>query len=519
LSAETLGAPPGGRLALADWLAAEGAPWQLDFARWPQAQALRWRAVLAASAVDRLVLLADRECDALLLQSVEARLQRAVRWVVCDAAAVDHWLGAGEADFRALAQVDDSPADNAVAAVDDLSALRLSAEASPVVRLLDATLYDALQDGASDVHVECTARGASIRFRIDGVMSPMRRVDGVAIAEQLVSRLKVMAELDIGERRLPQDGRFKLRVQGRVVDFRLSILPTGFGEDAVVRVLDRSRIDQAQGGQFTLEALGFDAADRAAVRALAQLPHGMLLVTGPTGSGKTTTLYAVLTEIHTGGEKIITIEDPIEYQLAGVTQIPVNEKKGLGFARGLRSILRHDPDRIMVGEIRDAETAQIAVQAALTGHLVFSTVHANNAFDVIGRFMHMGLDLYNVVSALNAVFAQRLLRVVCPECARPFQPDGDTLARFGLAAGDGAFRRGEGCGHCRGTGYRGRRAVAELLRLDDGLRDLIATRAPMTQIKEVARARGMRSLRASALACVCRGESTFEELLRVTLDD
>jgi general secretion pathway protein E len=249
LSAETLGAPPGGRLALADWLAAEGAPWQLDFARWPQAQALRWRAVLAASAVDRLVLLADRECDALLLQSVEARLQRAVRWVVCDAAAVDHWLGAGEADFRALAQVDDSPADNAVAAVDDLSALRLSAEASPVVRLLDA---DALrraagrrQRRAHRVH----RAGPSIRFRIDGVMSPMRRIDGVALAEQLVSRLKVMAELDIGERRLPQDGRFKLRVQGRVVDFRLSIMPTGFGEDAVVRVLDRSRIDQAPGGR------------------------------------------------------------------------------------------------------------------------------------------------------------------------------------------------------------------------------------------------------------------------------
>lgn len=505
---------------LAHWLPAEQGPWHLDFERWPQAQAQRWRAVLAVDAQGGARLLADRDPDWLLLQSAEARLQQPLQWLRCDAAAVEHWLGTGEAGFRALADVDEGPAPAAAdgAQTEELSALRLSESASPVVRLLNATLYDALQDGASDVHIECTARGAVIRFRIDGVMSLIREVEGQAVAEQLVSRLKVMAELDIGERRLPQDGRFKLRQQGREIDFRLSIMPSVFGEDAVIRVLDRARIEHEQGA-LTLDALGFDAEERAAIRQQARAPHGMLLVTGPTGSGKTTTLYATLTEIHSGQDKIITIEDPVEYQLAGVVQIPVNEKKGLTFSRGLRSILRHDPDRVMVGEIRDAETAQIAVQAALTGHLVFSTVHANNAFDVIGRFMHMGLDLYNVVSALNAVLAQRLLRLSCRHCARPFEPDAALLARHGLKAGDGSFLKGEGCGHCRGSGYKGRRAVAELLRLDDGLRDLIAARAPMSQIKEAARARGMKPLRAMALGAVCRGETTFEELERVTLDE
>ncbi|QPF76824.1 type II/IV secretion system protein [Roseateles sp. DAIF2] len=467
------------------------------------------------------MLLAERDADALLLQSVETRLQLPVRWLRCEAAAVEHWLGAGEADFRALSDVDEGLAEAGAGAqqAEELSALRLSEQASPVVRLLNATLYDALQDGASDVHIECTARGATIRFRIDGVMAPVRQVEGAQVAEQLVSRLKVMAELDIGERRLPQDGRFKLRVQGREIDFRLSIMPSVFGEDAVVRVLDRARIEQSQ-GSLTLDALGFGAEERAAIRAQARQPHGMLLVTGPTGSGKTTTLYATLAEIHTGQDKIITIEDPVEYQLPGVVQIPVNEKKGLTFSRGLRSILRHDPDRVMVGEIRDSETAQIAVQAALTGHLVFSTVHANNAFDVIGRFMHMGLDLYNVVSALNAVLAQRLVRLVCTHCARPHQPDAATLLRHGLKPdSEHRFLRGEGCGHCRGSGYRGRRAVAELLKLDDGLRDLIAARAPMSQIKEAARGRGMKPLRVMTLEAVCRGETTFEELERVTLDE
>lgn len=507
------------KVSLQDWLPQEQGPWHLDFEAWPQAQAQRWRAVLAVGANGRKMLLGEREQDAMLLQTVEARLQSPVRWLRCDAAAVTHWLGAGEADFRALSDVEEAVvAGEAAGGAEELSALVMSEQASPVVRLLNATLYDALQDGASDVHIECTLRGAVIRFRVDGVMSMVRTVEGAAVAEQLVSRLKVMSELDIGERRLPQDGRFKLRVQGREVDFRLSIMPSVFGEDAVVRVLDRARIEQT-GGSLTLDALGFQPDERAAIRAQARQPHGMLLVTGPTGSGKTTTLYATLAEIHTGTDKIITIEDPVEYQLAGVVQIPVNEKKGLTFSRGLRSILRHDPDRVMVGEIRDAETAQIAVQAALTGHLVFSTVHANNAFDVIGRFMHMGLDLYNVVSALNAVLAQRLVRLTCQHCAQPHFPDADVLARYGLAEGEHSFLKGEGCGHCRGTGYRGRRAVAELLKLDDGLRDLIAARAPMSQIKEAARSRGMKPLRVMTLQAVCRGETTFEELERVTLDE
>jgi general secretion pathway protein E len=496
----------------------EGAPWRLDFEPWPQAEAQRWRVLLAQSAQGHAVLLADQPVAAPLRARIEAGLRRGVRLTLCEPAALDELLGAGATGIRALdALVPGFDAPQDAAATQELSLLNLSEQASPVVRLLDSTLYDALQDGASDVHFECTARGLAMRCRIDGVMLPVRDVDGSHVAEQLVSRLKVMAELDIGERRLPQDGRFKLRMGGREIDFRLSVMPSVFGEDAVVRVLDRARIEQAQ-GRLTLDALGFEPALRDPIRALARQPHGMLLVTGPTGSGKTTTLYAAITEINTGQDKIITIEDPVEYQLPGVVQIPVNEKKGLSFARGLRSVLRHDPDRVMVGEIRDPETAQIAVQAALTGHLVFSTVHANHTFDVIGRFMHMGLDLYNVVSALNGVVAQRLMRINCSHCARPAIVPHDLLARAGVDARSGhGFMRGAGCGACRGTGYRGRRAVAELLLLDDELRDLIAARAPMSRIKEAARRRGLRSLREAALAAVCRGETTFEELDRVTL--
>jgi len=498
----------------------EHAPWRLCFETWNQAEAQRWRALMAVSAQGRWALLADRPREPLLQRRLEGRLQRAVRWVICPASEIDAMLGAAEADFRALQALEEGfvPGVEGEQA-QELSALHLSEQASPVVRLLDATLYDALQDGASDVHFETHPRGLSIRYRIDGVMLEVRGLDGVQAAEQLVSRLKVMAELDIGERRLPQDGRFKLRVQGREVDFRLSIMPSVFGEDAVVRVLDRAQI-QAQ-GQLTLDALGFDDGARAAIRALARQPHGMLLVTGPTGSGKTTTLYAAITEVNTGRDKIITIEDPVEYQLPGVVQIPVNEKKGLSFARGLRSVLRHDPDRVMVGEIRDAETAQIAVQAALTGHLVFSTVHANNAFDVVGRFMHMGLDLYSVVAALNGVLAQRLMRINCKNCLAPLTVNAAQLRALGIDPhpGDPPLLHGRGCEHCRGTGYRGRKAVSELLCLDEELRDLIASRAPMGRIREAARQRGMRSLREAAVELVRKGESTPEELERVTLAD
>ena len=498
-------------------LPASDAPWTLTDEVWPHAEAQRWRAVMARSASGRLALLADRPLEPLLRLRIESKLRRPVLWWPCDAADIDALLDAGEARFRALGALPDAfAAGPETQAAQELSALNLAEQASPVVRLLDATLYDALQDGASDVHFESQARGLKIRCRIDGVMLDIKTIDGQQAAEQLVSRLKVMGELDIGERRLPQDGRFKLRVQGREVDFRLSVMPSVFGEDAVVRVLDRAQVE-AQ-GSLTLDALGFEPEARAQIRALARQPHGMLLVTGPTGSGKTTTLYAAISEVNTGRDKIITIEDPVEYQLPGVVQIPVNEKKGLTFARGLRSVLRHDPDRVMVGEIRDAETAQIAVQAALTGHLVFSTVHANNAFDVVGRFMHMGLDLYNVVSALNGVLEQRLMRINCAHCRVPLPATPAQLKAQGLPE-NAVLWQGRGCPQCRGTGYKGRRAVSELLWLDDDLRDLIASRAPLARLKEVARGRGMQSLRDAAVALVLRGESTLEELERVTLAD
>ena len=501
------------------WLPAQGAPWSLNFEFWPQAEAQRWRALLAVSAGGQHALLCDRPLDAMLVERLESQVRRSVRWVVCDGEAIAAWLEAGAAEFRALDEIGHSFSEAGTASdAVELSALRLSEQASPVVRLLDSTLYDALQDGASDVHLESTLRGLRIRYRVDGVMLDVRDVEGTLVAEQIVSRLKVMAELDIGERRLPQDGRFKLRMHGREIDFRLSIMPTAFGEDAVVRVLDRTRI--AQDGQLTLESLGFDVGSSDMIRHLARQPYGMLLVCGPTGSGKTTTLYAAISETNNGSDKIITIEDPVEYQLAGTVQIPVNEKKGLTFARGLRSVLRHDPDRVMVGEIRDPETAQIAVQAALTGHLVFSTVHANSAFDVIGRFMHMGLDLYSVVSALNGVMAQRLMRMNCPQCTRPFIPPRDLLVRLGVDPTiHHAYARGHGCASCRQTGYKGRTAMIEMLTFDDELRDLIVARAPMSRLKQLARERGMTPLRDTAIAAVCRGVTTFDELERVTVSD
>ncbi|MEK8050049.1 GspE/PulE family protein [Ideonella sp. DXS22W] len=502
---------------------------RLERERWPQPLARRHRALVGVDAQGRWHLLADRDCDALLLQMAETRLGEALRWQRCSAAALDAGLAEGDIGGRALDTLDavDGPA--APSALHDaeagaeagaLTLSALGAEASPAVRLLDAVLLDALADGASDIHLEMQPRGAQVRLRIDGVMQAMRQVDGAALAEQVVSRLKVLAELDIGERRLPQDGRFKRRIavqgQAREIDFRLSIMPSVWGEDAVVRVLDRSAAAQGGGGP-TLAALGFEAPMRDALLQLARAPHGLLLVTGPTGSGKTTTLYAALAEIQAGREKIITIEDPVEYQLEGVVQIPVNEKKGLGFARGLRAILRHDPDRVMVGEIRDAETAQIAVQAALTGHGVFSSVHANHAFDVIGRFMHMGLDLYNVVAALNAVLGQRLMRQLCTACAEPVTATAAELARLGEPHAGPPVRlhRPVGCPACHHSGYRGRRAVAELLCMDDDLRDLIAARAPMSAIKQAARERGMQSLQAAALAAVRAGRTSFEEMDRV----
>ena len=401
---------------------------------------------------------------------------------------------------------------------DDLSLLRISEDGSPVVRIVDSTLYDALKVGASDIHLESRARDLAIKYRIDGVLNAIRVVPSREQAEQVISRVKVMAELDISETRVPQDGRFKVRLRGREIDVRVSVIPSIFGEDAVLRILDKQALaDQIQG--LNLPQLGFDTDTVASIRRLSREPYGMLLVTGPTGSGKTTTLYAAISEINRGDDKIVTIEDPVEYQLTGVLQIPVNEKKGLTFARGLRSILRHDPDRIMVGEIRDAETAQIAVQAALTGHLVFTTVHANNVFDVIGRFLHMGVDPYNLVSALKGVVAQRLLRLNCPDCAEPSTPTPELLADSGIplqASAGFRFMKGAGCGSCRGTGYRGRRAVGEVLRLNEELADLIASRATGPAIRAAAVRAGLCTMREASLRLVREGLTTLEEVNRVT---
>ncbi|MGH6645587.1 GspE/PulE family protein [Aquabacterium sp.] len=498
-----------------------------EWQRWPLAQAMRLRVVVALDQRQVLWALTTTPDDVMLREAVGRRVAQAIRWRGVSEDMLAGLLAQGEQDFDArgtlaLASAE-GDASEKLDATHALSVDTISRQSSPVVKMLDATLFDALKAQASDLHLESTATGMVIRHRLDGVMVKVGDVVSREVAEQLVSRLKVMAELDIGERRLPQDGRFKLRVQQSVdsgvrdVDFRVSIMPSSFGEDAVLRILDRSRLS-TEAEALSLEGLGFDADDSAVVRRLAGKPYGMLLVTGPTGSGKTTTLYAVVQEINDGRDKIITIEDPVEYQLGGVVQIPVNEKKGLTFARGLRSILRHDPDRVMVGEIRDAETAQIASQAALTGHLVLSTIHANNVFDVVGRFMHMGLDLYNVVSALNGVVAQRLMRKLCQHCARPWLPQASDLKAAMLPLDThGNFHQAVGCPHCRGTGYRGRKAISEILLMDDTLRDLIVTRASLIKIKAHARSSGTRLLRESALACVLRGESTLDELNRVTL--
>ena len=402
---------------------------------------------------------------------------------------------------------------------EDISLRAIGDESSEVVRLVRSTLRDALRIGASDVHFESVAAGLVIKFRIDGILSQVKVVQDPQQTEQTIARIKVLAELDITERRVPQDGRFRALDQGRAADFRVSVMPSIFGEDAVVRVLDKQSLYQNTLQQLSLDRLGFAAEDTVAIRRLTREPYGMLLVTGPTGSGKTTTLYAAITEINNGQDKIVTIEDPVEYQLVGVLQIPVNEKKGLTFERGLRSILRHDPDKIMVGEIRDPETANIAVQSALTGHLVLTTVHANNVFDVIGRFMHMNVDVYGFVSALNAILAQRLVRLICSHCVVESAPPAELLRESGLLPEGVAgfrFRSGLGCRECRGSGYKGRKAIAELLTLNDELRELISARAPVRQIKDAARRNGTRFLREAAIDAVRRGETTLQEINRVT---
>jgi type IV pilus assembly protein PilB len=392
---------------------------------------------------------------------------------------------------------------------------------SPVVRLVNTLLLTALNKRASDVHIEIYEEGITVKYRIDGVLYPATETLDRRHHSALVSRLKVMAELDIAEKRVPQDGRFRLRLGSRDIDFRVSILPSVYGEDVVIRVLDKSSVTEGL-RDLRLESLGMAPEILKRFRRSIHEPYGMVLITGPTGSGKTTTLYAALTELNTGEDKIITIEDPVEYQLGGIVQIPVNEKKQLTFARGLRSILRHDPDKIMVGEIRDVETAQIAVQSALTGHLVFTTVHANNAFDVIGRFSHMGVDVYSFVSALNCVMAQRLMRRICPQCKHEVRADADLLEASGLDPGKhkgSVWYEGEGCDHCSGTGYRGRSAITEFLDLSPRIRQMIVDRRPMPELAAVAVEEGMVTLRQSALARALAGETTLREINRVTFVD
>ena len=460
--------------------------------------------------------------DAGLRAWAEERIAAAFSFRLAHPADIRAYLSRHEESLRAMDSVlgatlsgDDAGAEMA----QSLSITSISEDDSPVVKLVSSTIYDALKSLASDVHVETTSTGLTIKYRIDGVLVAVGNIASLELAEQVLSRIKVMAELDISERRLPQDGRFKVTMKGREIDFRVSVMPSIFGEDAVLRILDKQALtDQLLGLQLT--TLGFDSDSIERIRKLAREPYGMLLVTGPTGSGKTTTLYAVLTEINKGQDKIVTIEDPVEYQLPGVLQIPVNEKKGLTFSRGLRSILRHDPDRILVGEIRDPETAEIAVQAALTGHLVYTTVHANNAFDVMARFTHMGVEPYIFVSAMNGIVAQRLIRKVCTDCAVEQPPDDALLAASGLTrerVQGFRFRVGRGCGRCRGTGYRGRRAIAEILVLNDELRELIVRGEPVRVLREAAARHGTRFLREAALDCVRRGESTLLEINRVTL--
>jgi type IV pilus assembly protein PilB len=404
-----------------------------------------------------------------------------------------------------------------------LSADSLTRESavSPVVRLVDTVIFTALERRASDIHIEARDIEVAVKYRIDGVLVQAMLPISKDWLSTIISRIKVMSELDIAERRVPQDGRFRVRYKGRFVDFRVSIMPSIHGEDAVLRVLDKETLSE-KFANLSLEVVGFSGEDMRKFRRYIREPYGMVLVTGPTGSGKTTTLYAAINEIKTDEDKIITIEDPVEYQVRGITQIPVNEKKGLTFARGLRSILRHDPDKIMVGEIRDNETAQIAIQSALTGHLVFTTVHANNVTDVIGRFINMGVEPYNFVSALNCILAQRLVRVVCVHCKKSVRYSPEILGASGLDPavwGHVEFVEGVGCLECSGTGFHGRSAISELLDLSDHIREMIISRRPTSEIKRVARDEGMTFLRDSALAKVREGVTTLKEINKVTFID
>ena len=468
---------------------------------------------------ERLVLAFGALDDETKLDEIEFQLERPVEAVLAPPDRVAAALRRHRGGEILLEQASEGlrlqlVADDETAAIEE----KLLPAESPIVRLVDSLVLGAIDRRASDIHIETKEREVVVKYRIDGVLHPAIEPLDKKHHDTIVSRLKVMSELDIAEKRVPQDGRFRLRVKGRTIDFRVSIMPSMHGEDAVIRILDKEQLHAAF-HSLRLDVLGFSEPDLRKLRKYITEPYGMVLVTGPTGSGKTTTLYAALSEIASPEDKIITIEDPVEYQIPGIVQVPVNEKKGLTFARGLRSILRHDPDKIMVGEVRDPETAQIAVQSALTGHLVFTTVHANNVFDVLGRFLHMGVEPYNFVSALNCVMAQRLVRLLCQACRRPAEVSPVLLRESGLDPDlyhDQVFYETKGCDECGGTGFHGRTAVAELLDMSDRIRQLILERRPAAEIKQAAREEGMTVLRDSALEKVFAGLTTLREINKVT---
>jgi len=455
------------------------------------------------------------ELELLLGQPVEARVgvRSALDEILQRSESAQRVLDEASEDFRIQLVQDDGTSDEV------LSIDRITQDSSPIIRLVDSTVFNAIQRRASDIHIETREAEVIIKYRIDGVLYQAMEPIDKRHHQTIISRIKVMSELDIAEKRVPQDGRFKLRFEGRTIDFRVSIMPSVHGEDCVIRILDKESMNK-EFKNLRLDILGFEDSIIRKIRKFIREPYGMVLVTGPTGSGKTTTLYASLSEIQSSEDKIITIEDPVEYQLRGITQIPVNEKKGLTFARGLRSILRHDPDKIMVGEIRDQETAEIAVQSALTGHLVFTTVHANNVVDVLGRFLNMKVDLYNFVSALNCVLAQRLVRQICEHCRKPVRPSARLLEESGLPPNDDhTFYEGVGCIECNGTGFHGRTAISELLDLSDRIRELILERRPASEIKRAAQEEGMLFLRQSALLKARQGVTTLREINKVTFID
>ncbi|HVG69532.1 MAG TPA: GspE/PulE family protein [Vicinamibacterales bacterium] len=470
-----------------------------------------------------LVIVVSDPADLPLIDELSAVLRTPIKVTVGAGSAIQSILKKSESSQRVLEDAVDGfqlqVLKDEEMGEESLTVERLTTgDMNPIIRLVDSTIYTAIQRRASDIHIETGDDAVYVKYRIDGVLQPAMRPISRQFHSSVVSRIKVMAELDIAEKRIPQDGRFKVRMPGKTIDFRVSIMPSVHGEDAVIRILDKESISE-QFTELTLDILGFPAPELQRFRKYIREPYGMVLVTGPTGSGKTTTLYAALSEIKSVEDKIITIEDPVEYQLRGITQIPINEKKGLTFARGLRSILRHDPDKIMVGEIRDPETAQIAIQSALTGHLVFTTVHANNVVDVLGRFLNMGVEPYQFVSALNCVMAQRLVRLICSHCKRPARVDPRALEESALSpdlARTHRFFEGAGCIECGGTGFKGRTAICELLNLSDPIREMILNRRPTSEIKKTAHEEGMRFLRESAVEKVLTGLTTLREINKVT---